>query len=161
MIFHLVFILGTKVQSINAHPMTQVPMTLTKSQGQNFPKWVKWLATGHILDAFSPIDFIISIITAFCDSFGRCPLVPSYVSTKKNLSRLSRFSCSAIVFQETIFLFTVCQAGADDCCISDADCIAGATCPKGSRKCRCVNSKHEIVNNTCRELKQSTEDPPV
>ena len=54
------------------------------------PKWVKKLKKlaisqmlfhlqtsyfGHILDAISPTDFIISIITAFCDSFGRCPLV--------------------------------------------------------------------------------------
>ena len=37
-----VFILGTKVQPINTHPLTQVPMTLTKGQGQmsrsNFPQ---------------------------------------------------------------------------------------------------------------------------
>ena len=26
-------------------------------------------------NAISPTDFITSIITAFCDSFGRCPLV--------------------------------------------------------------------------------------
>ena len=30
---------------------------------------------GHIFDVILPTDFIISIITAFCDSFGCCPLV--------------------------------------------------------------------------------------
>ena len=39
------FILGTKVQTIKAHSMTQVPMTLTLGQGHrsrsNFPKMVK------------------------------------------------------------------------------------------------------------------------
>ena len=29
-----------------------------KGQGQNFPKWVKYLTTGHILDAISPTAFI-------------------------------------------------------------------------------------------------------
>ena len=60
--------------------MTQVPMTLTFGQAQksrsNFPKkWVKKnknKRTGHISEAISHTDFIISIITAFCDSFGRC-----------------------------------------------------------------------------------------
>ena len=40
--------------------------------------------TVHISEAISPTDYIISIITAFCDSFGRCPFVilcyPSYVA---------------------------------------------------------------------------------
>ena len=42
---------GTKVQPINAHPMTQVPMTLTKGQGQNFPNGlnVKQLAISWML----------------------------------------------------------------------------------------------------------------
>ena len=32
------FIHGTKVQPNKVHSMTQVPMTLTKGQGQNFSK---------------------------------------------------------------------------------------------------------------------------
>ena len=58
--------------------MTQVPMMLTKGQGQRsmfkFPPNglnTKQLAISWI----SPTDFIISVITAFCDSFERCPLV--------------------------------------------------------------------------------------
>ena len=35
------FILGTKVQPNKAHSMTQVPMILTKGQGQIFPKMRK------------------------------------------------------------------------------------------------------------------------
>ena len=45
------------------------------SRSNFFPKWVKYETTGHIFDAISPTDFIISIITAFCDSFGHWPLV--------------------------------------------------------------------------------------
>ena len=60
------FILGTKVQPIKMHSMTQVPMTLTFGQGQksrsNFPN-------------ISTTDFI----AAFCDSFGRCPLVKACI----------------------------------------------------------------------------------
>ena len=37
--------------------------------------WVKNQRTGHISETISPTDFIISIITAFFDSFGCCPLV--------------------------------------------------------------------------------------
>ena len=66
------FILGTKVQPNKLHSMTQVPIIFKVKIST---KWVKYLTTGHILDAISPTDFIIFIITAFCDSFGRCPLV--------------------------------------------------------------------------------------
>ena len=59
------FILGTKVQPIKAHSMTQVPMTLTEGQDQrsrsNFPKIdkKKYSTTDHISDAISPTDFIL------------------------------------------------------------------------------------------------------
>ena len=74
------FILGTKLQSNKVHSMTQVPMSLTFGQKVKVkfpPKWVKNQRTVHISEAISPTDYIISIITAFCDSFGRCPLVLS------------------------------------------------------------------------------------
>ena len=57
--FHLVFILGTKVQSIKAHLMTQVTVTLTQSQGQINPKLSQILIMGHISDAISPKDLIL------------------------------------------------------------------------------------------------------
>ena len=68
------FILGTKVQPNKVHSMT-----LVKGQGQIFQKMCKNQRTGHIQEAISPTDFIISIITAFYDSFGRCPLVLLYL----------------------------------------------------------------------------------
>ena len=39
--------------------MTQVPITLTKGQGQNFRKMGKNQRTGHILEAISPTNFIL------------------------------------------------------------------------------------------------------
>ena len=61
-----------------------------KDQGQIFKtnkknkkkqKTDKNQTTGHILYAVSPIDFTTSIDTAFCDSFGRCPLVQSWTDS--------------------------------------------------------------------------------
>ena len=64
------FILGTKVQPNNAHSMTQVPMTLTFSQGQIFPKMGKipknWsylkrlfhLQTSYLVPSYNPIRCI-------------------------------------------------------------------------------------------------------
>ena len=49
--------LGTKVQPIKVHSMTQVPMT--KGQGQIFPKMGKKQRTGHISEAISQTDFIL------------------------------------------------------------------------------------------------------
>ena len=68
MLFHLQT--SYLVQPNRAHSMIQVSMKVT-GQSQILQKKER---TGHILDASSPTDFITSIITAFCDSFVRCPL---------------------------------------------------------------------------------------
>ena len=51
---------STKVQPNKLHSMAQVPMTLTCGQGQSFPKMGKNQRTGHISEAISPTDFILS-----------------------------------------------------------------------------------------------------
>ena len=76
----------SKVQPNMLHSMTQVSMTLTLCQGQRSRSKfsqnglnTKQLATSLMPFLISPTNFIISIITAFCDSFGRCPLVCLFV----------------------------------------------------------------------------------
>ena len=81
------FLLGTKVQSNKAHSMTKCrwswPKIKVKGQGQIFSKMGKNQRTGHVSEAISPTDFIITIFTAFFDLFCRCPLV-SFVLVKKD-----------------------------------------------------------------------------
>ena len=62
-ISHTDFILGTKVQPIKAHSMTQMLMILTqyvkvKGQSQISQKCVIHQRTGHIWEAISSTDFI-------------------------------------------------------------------------------------------------------
>ena len=81
------------VKKLKAHSMTQVTMTLTKDQRSRSkvkvkisPKWVRYFTTGHILDAISSTDFIISIMTAFCDIFEVALLLAVQLDSKKHTS---------------------------------------------------------------------------
>ena len=76
------FILATKIQPITGHPMIQVPITLTVGQRSKlvFPQNglnTKQLAIFWMLFQPQTSSYLlfISIITAFCDSFGRGPFV--------------------------------------------------------------------------------------
>ena len=64
------FILGTKIQPIKAHSMAQVPMTLTKDEGQGqiWPKMVKKLSNGAYLRCY----FTYSLHTWYQGTTHKC-----------------------------------------------------------------------------------------
>ena len=80
---YFTYILGTKVLPINAHLMTQVPMTLTKGQGQNLPK------IGLIINNWPKVK-VISPWVIECTLLG-CTLVPRMKSVGEIASKYDQF----------------------------------------------------------------------
>ena len=89
----MVFILGTMVQPINAHLMTQVPMMLTKGQGQwsrsKFPQHGlnnKRLATSWMLFYPQTSSYILSLLF-----FHTLTLLLQVITHLFSLSELEKF----------------------------------------------------------------------